>query len=84
MSGYYLKRVGIIGGGISGILIILFILYTQISIFVIQPIGDIPDGATLIILRLNGGTFIDSADAMCKRRQGSVNLLCRGVILDAP
>ena len=69
---------------IAAILLVLGLaIYTQITIFVIQPIGAVPEGRTLIILRLNDGKFIDSADAMCVRRQESVNLLCRAVVLGA-
>lgn len=53
------------------------VAYTQLTIFVIQPIGAIPEGKTLVILRLNKTEFIDSADAMCERIQGNVTLLCR-------
>lgn len=65
------------------VIAILAVIYTQFAIFVIQPIGAIPEGRTLIISRLNKMNFIDSADAMCDRAQGGVNLLCRGVILGA-
>jgi predicted Zn finger-like uncharacterized protein len=57
------------------------VFYTQFTIFVIQPIGAIPEGKSLIISRLNKTKFIDSADAMCERMQGGVNLLCRGMVL---
>src|SRR5438874_692016 len=57
------------------------LLSTQVSIFVVQPIGAVPEGRTLVISRLQGSTFIDSADAMCERIQGSVNLLCRGMVI---
>jgi len=53
------------------------IFYTQFTIFIVAPIGAIPEGKTLIISRLNNMEFIDSADAMCKREQGGVSLLCR-------
>lgn len=64
------------------ILLIVFVvlaavIYTQLTIFVIQPIGAIPEGKTLVILRLNKTEFIDSADAMCEREMGGVSLLCR-------
>lgn len=61
----------------------LVVAYTQVTIFVIQPIGAVPEGRTLIISRMNKTEFIDSADAMCERLQGGVNLLCRGAILGA-
>lgn len=58
-------------------------VYTQVTIFVIQPIGAVPEGKTLIITRLNKTKFIDSADAICERIQGGVSLLCRMVTLGA-
>ena len=72
----------------SGTIILLLIIlaaclvfYSQFTIFVIQPIGALPEGRTLIISRLNKTEFIDSADAMCERLQGHVNLICRGVVM---
>lgn len=64
------------------ILIIFTVIFTnQFTIFVIQPIGLIPEGKTLLISRLNKTNFVDSADAMCERIQDSVSLLCRVMIL---
>lgn len=57
--------------------VLAVIIYTQITIFVIQPIGMLPEGKTLVITRLNKTQFIDSADGICEREQGGVNLLCR-------
>jgi hypothetical protein len=65
------------------VLVLVFLLSTQVTIFVVPPIGAVPEGRTLIISRLNRGKFIDSADAMCERIQGGVNLLCRGIVLGA-
>jgi hypothetical protein len=62
--------------------VILFI-YTQLTVFVVAPIGAVPEGRTLIISRLTNSQFIDSADAMCERIQGGVSLLCRGMVLGA-
>jgi hypothetical protein len=56
-------------------------IYTQITIFVVPPIGAVPEGRTVIMLRLNKTNFIDSADAICERIQGSVSLLCRGMTM---
>ena len=61
----------------------VLVVYTQLTIFVVQPIGAVPEGKTLLILRLNKGEFIDSADSMCMRIQGGVSLLCRGLMLGA-
>ena len=68
------------------ILLLLLVLLaavvsTQITILVVQPIGALPEGRTLVISRLKGTKFIDSADAMCERIQGGVSLLCRGMVL---
>lgn len=67
------------------------LIFTQFTIFVIPPIGAIPEGVTLILLRYGrnesgeivriGTNFIDSADALCRRRMGYSNLLCRGMAL---
>ena len=63
--------------------ILTIAVYTQITIFVVPPIGAIPEGKTVIIGRLNKTDFIDSPDGMCERIQGGVSLLCRGVVLGA-
>lgn len=47
------------------------------TIFVVQPIGALPEGRTLIVSRSDKMEFIDSADAMCAREMGHVSLLCR-------
>jgi hypothetical protein len=57
------------------------IAYTQITIFVIQPLGMLPEGKTLVIARLNKTQFIDSPDGVCEREQGEVNLICRMGVL---
>ena len=63
--------------------VLAIVLYTQLTVFVVPPIGAVPEGRTLIIARLAKSEFIDSADAMCERIQGGVNLLCRGMVLGA-
>jgi len=69
--------------GLAVISVIAILIYTQITLFVIQPIGIIPEGKTLVILKLNKTKFIDSADAMCEREMGGVNLFCRIGMLGA-
>ena len=59
------------------IAVLMVLIYTQITIFVIPPIGAVPEGKTIIITRLNKTEFIDSPDGMCERIQGGVSLLCR-------
>lgn len=60
---------------------VLIAIYTQITLFVVPPIGAIPEGRIVIMLRLNKTNFVDSPDAMCERVQGGVSLLCRGLIM---
>lgn len=60
---------------------VLLFVTTQLTLFVVQPIGAVPEGRTLVIWRLQTMHFIDSADAWCARKMGGVNLLCRGVVL---
>ena len=65
------------------IAVTIVLMYTQLTLFVIPPIGALPEGRTVIITRLNKTEFIDSPDAMCERIQGGVSLLCRGMIMGA-
>ncbi|QEY70481.1 hypothetical protein [Pseudomonas denitrificans (nom. rej.)] len=69
--------------GLAVVVILAIAIYTQITIFVVPPIGAVPEGRTVIMLRLNKTEFIDSADAMCERIQGGVSLLCRGITMAA-
>ena len=57
------------------------VISTQLTIFVVQPIGAVPEGRTLIISRLSNLTFIDSADAICERLLGGVSLFGRAAAL---
>lgn len=58
-------------------------IYFSITVFVVPPIGAVPQGRTVIMWRLNKTNFIDSPDAMCDRMQGGVSLLCRGMTMAA-
>jgi hypothetical protein len=59
------------------------LFWWRFSIFVVQPIGAVPEGRTLVINRLNRDAvrFVDSADGICHREMGGVSLLCRGVVM---
>jgi hypothetical protein len=57
------------------------VAYSQLTLFVVQPIGAVPEGRTIVMRRTGNLKFIDSADAVCERETGSVTLLCRGAIL---
>ncbi|ANK73602.1 hypothetical protein FA04_13825 [Ensifer adhaerens] len=58
--------------------VILTVWVGGVRIFVIQPIGAIPEGVTAIVVNIRGLNLIDSPDAFCAR-QGQPNLLCRGM-----
>ena len=72
----------VIFGIVAAVVISASILfYNNFTIFVVQPIGAVPEGRTIILEKRKNMQFIDSADAMCERLTGSVNLLCRGMAL---
>lgn len=68
-------------------LFLLFVLFGLIAfyftgLFVIQPIGAIPEGATIWFNRYNTNfPFISSADGLLLESQGQVSLLGRAVFL---
>jgi len=64
-----------------GLLGLCIVVYTQSTVLVIPPIGALPEGKTIIIVRLTNTEFIDSPDSICERIQGGVSLLCRGMVL---
>lgn len=66
---------------ISLMIFISIFTYFQVTLFVVQPIGAVPEGKTLVILRMNKTRFIDSADAICEREMNGVSLLCRGITM---
>ncbi|WP_243312338.1 hypothetical protein [Fundidesulfovibrio agrisoli] len=53
----------------------------SLTIFVIPPIGGLPDGRTLVILKREKTRFIDSPDAFCVRERGGVSPECRAAAL---
>lgn len=68
---------------IVSIAILTIVFCTQVTFFVVQPIGAVPEGKTLLMLRMNKTKFIDSADAICAREMSGVSLLCRGMTMAA-
>ena len=63
------------------IIVLLILISTQITFFAVQPIGAVPNGVTIVMLRGPGTKLFDSADAMCLRINDGVSLLCRGAVL---
>lgn len=64
---------------LAGLAALMAAFSTQVSLFVIQPIGALPEGRTLLVWRSSDMRLIDSADSICLRRTGKVSLLCRGM-----
>jgi hypothetical protein len=69
--------------GIALLLLILIIISTQITFFTIQPIGAIPEGVTIVMLRGSQTQLFDSPDALCLRTTGKVTILCRAAAIGA-
>lgn len=67
----------------GALIIVSAVVCSQITVFIIPPIGALPEGKTVIITRLNKTEFIDSPDSICERIQGGVSLLCRGMAMGA-
>lgn len=64
--------------GMAVVAVVCVTVYTQLTVFVIPPIGVLAEGKTIIIPRRGSTQFIDSPDGMCERKNGGVSLLCRG------
>lgn len=62
---------------IATILGLVASFYFSFTLFAIPPMKILPDGGIYIIHRRPELNFIDSADAICVRSRGYVNLLCR-------
>jgi hypothetical protein len=67
---------------LAGTVLVLFV-YWNFGMYTVQPIGDLPDGLTLVVWRAGGEPFFSSPDGRCLQATGQVSLLCRGVALGA-
>lgn len=76
-----MRKLVVISAALLVAALCLVAISSAVTVFVIQPIGAIPNGATLVIWRRENTRFIDSADAVCVRETGGVNLLCRAGVL---
>jgi hypothetical protein len=61
----------------------ILLVYWNFGVYTVQPIGDLPDGVTVIVWRAAGEPFFNSPDGRCLQTMGKVSLLCRGVALGA-
>lgn len=67
--------------GISLLLLVVFIRLT-FGIFVIQPIGAVPEGTSIVYWRVGSDLpFVASADGQLKDSGTGVSLLGRGMML---
>lgn len=57
------------------------LFYVFCGFYTVQPIGAMPDGATVVVWRDSGEPFFNSADALCLERMGGVSLMCRGMAM---
>lgn len=55
--------------------------YFFCGLYSVQPIGALPEGATVVVWRKSGEPFFNSPDALCVERMGGVSLLCRGLAM---
>lgn len=77
------KRIRFLLIVLACVFVLAVIVYNEFTLLVVQPIGAVPDGATVVIWRKGKLNFIDSADGVCARESGGVSLICRGVVLAA-
>jgi len=62
--------------------VVVLSFYFCVGVFVIQPIGAIPQGATVLYWRFGTKmSFISSADGLLLRNDQVVSLLARGIVL---
>jgi len=71
-------------GCLLGFVLFCVAFYFMVGIFVIQPIGAVPEGKTILFWRFDTNMpFISSADGLLLDNDENVSLLGRGVVLAA-
>jgi hypothetical protein len=67
---------------IAGIFVLFLFVRTTLGVFVIQPIGAVPEGTTIVYWRLGTNfDFIESADGLVQKTGAGLSLLTRGLAL---
>lgn len=67
-----------------GVLVFLSIMYITLGIFVVQPIGALPEGVTIIYWRAGSNMpFVTSPDGLLLAKKQDVSLLSRSIALAA-
>ena len=73
--------------GLAVSIIIFLIFYTHLTLFVIPPGAEHPQGSTLIISRTRyfnyKTSFVDSVERVCRRTQGNARPFCLEVTSEA-
>lgn len=65
----------------AGILLAICVVAFDVRVFVIQPIGALPEGGSVILYGRPKLQLVDSPDAICMRTTGAVTLFCRAAAL---
>ena len=69
---------------IAAVIILLIFVRTTLGVFVIQPIGAVPDGTTIVYWRIGTNfDFIESADGLVQKTGAGLSLFTRGLALAA-
>ena len=75
-------RKRVLWGAVLAICLLAGTVRLTLGIFVTQPIGAIPEGATIVYWRAGLSLpFIASADGLALEATGGVSLLSRGIML---
>jgi len=70
-----MKKAGIV---LLVLLVLGITLYAITGLFIIQPIGAVPDGVTIWYVRAGMNvSFIESADGLALKKDGQVSLMSR-------
>ena len=59
------------------VIVVIIVIYTQVGLYSVQPIGALPQGVTAVVHRVGDEPFFNSPDGTSIRRTGGVSLLTR-------
>ena len=71
--------------GLGLFFVLCVVVYVFLGVFVVQPIGAVPDGVTIVYVRFGSANldFIESPDSLSKKTTGGVSLFGRAVAAGA-
>ncbi len=67
--------------GVGVVASVVIIAHFALTLFMIQPIGMLPEGRTLVTSRIGLSSLIDGEDAIFERQMGGISLLCRSITI---